>query len=106
MNIQPPPLSATSLAQQGINQGFDRLAEHSQSITHTLVENSVTDNPSSVVNKGVNYDALNQLAPETLENSMVNMQQTKVQIQSLAKVIEVENQIIDKSLGKIFDGWA
>lgn len=93
-------LSAASIAKQGINQGFDRLAQHSHDIATSLVDHQAKEtNPSPEIN----YEALNQYSKNSLETSIVNMQRTKVQIQSLAKVLEVENKLFEDSLGRIFD---
>lgn len=91
-------VSAGATAQQGINKGFDQLAHHSHNIASSIVEHKAEENGVEI-----DYEALNKLAPDSLEDSIVNMQRTKVQIQSLAKLLEVENQLFEDSLGRIFD---
>ncbi len=88
-----------AIAQQGIQQGFQQLSKQSSDIAQSIIP----PEPESSQPVGFNFDALNEFPSESLENSLVNMQRTKFQIQSLAKVIEVEKQLFDDSLGRIFD---
>lgn len=104
MELHNNALSAISITQQGISQGYERLAQHSLTITHSLINQAPAE---SLPPAKLNYEALNQVQqPGSLENGLLDMQRTETQILSLLKVIEVENQLFDNALGKIFDGWA
>ncbi|WEJ61537.1 hypothetical protein [Thiomicrorhabdus lithotrophica] len=101
MEIQTASFSASSIATNGINKGFNQLS----AISHDIA-NSLTDNNASTQKATVNYDALNEVPKKTLESNILNMVGTENQIKSLVKVLEVENKLFDDSLGKIFDSWA
>ncbi len=81
--------SASQIATQGIQTGFERLAENSQSI--------ITPTPLKAM-EGVS----SQTPSTSLETSLINNQQISTQIQSLAKVIKAEDSLI----GQLFDDWA
>lgn len=79
--------SVSQLATQGIQTGFQKLAENSQNITSSLTtEEKLTSQTSST----------------SLEASLLDNQQISTQIQSLAKVIKTE----DGLLGQLLDNWA
>ena len=79
--------SASQLAAQGIQNGFQKLADNTQNIITPLkTQGSVTPQASST----------------SLEASLIDNQQISTQIQSLAKVIKTEDSLI----GKLFDDWA
>ncbi len=102
MNISSLPLSASNIANQGVSDGLNQLRKHSHDIAYSIVKPVAKDNnPVSI-----DYDALNAYQPDSLENSLVNMGRTKLQIQSLAKILEVENKLFEDSIGKIFDAKA
>jgi len=79
--------SASQVAAQGIQTGFQKLAENSQNITSSL---KAEEKPTS------------QTSSTSLEASLLDNQQISTQIQSLAKVIKTE----DGLLGKLLDNWA
>ena len=79
--------SASQLATQGIQKGFQKLAENTQNITTPL---QTLDKVTS------------QKASTSLEASLIDNQQISTQIQSLAKVIKTEDGLI----GQLFDDWA
>jgi len=97
MEIQTASFSASSIATNVINKGFNQLG----AISHDIAS-SLTDTKQATVN----YDALHEAPTKTLENSMLSMIGTENQIKILVKVLEVENKLFDESLGKIFDSWA
>lgn len=79
--------SGTQSALQGIQTGFQKLAENSQNITSSLkAEEKLTSQTSST----------------SLEASLIDNQQISTQIQSLAKVIKTEDGLI----GQLLDNWA
>lgn len=85
MDISTNP--ASQLAVQGIQTGFQKLAENSHNISTSLMteENVILQSSST-----------------SLEASLLDNQQLSVQIQSLAKLIKTEEGL----LGKLFDNWA
>ncbi|WP_019556231.1 hypothetical protein [Thiomicrorhabdus arctica] len=85
MNI--PTNSASQLAIQGIQTGFQKLSENSQNIASSLkTEEKLTSQSTST----------------SLETSLIDNQQLSTQIQSLAKVIKTEDGLI----GQLLDNWA
>lgn len=103
MDITNTSFTASSIATNGIKQGFEQLAQTSQSINRSL-PNYQTDQLDN--GNVVNYEALNKASSESLESNILNLKTSENQIKSLAKVIDVENKLFDQSMGKIFDGWA
>lgn len=101
MDIQTTSFSASSIATNGLNKGFNQLG----AISHDIA-NSLTDKNAPTQKVTINYDVLNEMPKKTIESSMLNMIGTENQIKSLVKVLEVENQLFDDSLGKIFNNWA
>lgn len=85
MDISTNP--ASQLAVQGIQTGFQKLAENSHNISTSLMteENVILQSSST-----------------SLEASLLDNQQLSVQIQSLTKLIKTEEGL----LGKLFDNWA
>lgn len=85
MDISTNP--ASQLAAQGIQTGFQKLAENSHNISTSLMteENVILQSSST-----------------SLEASLLDNQQLSVQIQSLTKLIKTEEGL----LGKLFDNWA
>ena len=79
--------SASQLATQGIQSGFQKLAENTQNIVTPLK---------------TMHQVTSQTTSTSLEDSLVNNQQISTQIQSLAKVMKTEDGLI----GKLFDDWA
>jgi len=79
--------SASQLAVQGIQTGFQKLAENTQNITTSL-------------NTEKNFSS--QASSTSLEASLIDNQQISNQIQSLAKVIKTEDGLI----GQLLDNWA
>jgi hypothetical protein len=79
--------SASQLAVQGIQTGFQKLAENSQNITASLKAEDASSSETSSSN---------------LEANLIDNQQVSTQIQSLAKVIKTEDGLI----GQLIDNWA
>lgn len=79
--------STSQLATQGIQKGFQKLAENTQNMATPLQtqEKVASQKPST-----------------SLEASLIDNQQISTQIQSLAKVIKTEDGLI----GQLFDDWA
>ena len=101
--------NASMIASQGLNNGYNQLNKIAQSINHDLVEQNADINQLNQnlpVYSPVDHDALNSFQNPSLENNLVELSQTKVQMLSLMKVLEVEQENFDSSLGKIFDNWA
>ncbi|BCN93401.1 hypothetical protein THMIRHAM_11860 [Thiomicrorhabdus immobilis] len=103
MDITKTSFTASTIATNGIKQGFEQLAQTSQSINRSL-PNYQIEQPDNT--NAINYEALNMVASESLETNIIDLKTSENQIKSLAKVIEVENKLFDESMGKIFDGWA
>lgn len=78
--------SASQLATQGIQSGFQRLADNTQRIIQPIAD---LQSPS-------------QSSSTSLEASLIDNQQIATQIQGLAKVLKTE----DALLGKLFEDWA
>ncbi|MDX1351736.1 MAG: hypothetical protein R3254_01900 [Thiomicrorhabdus sp.] len=100
--------NASMIASNGLNHGAKQLNQISQSINQTLVaQNPVTQsvNQNLPPYKEVNYDNLNNLPQNSLEDNLLGLNQTKTQMLALMKVLEVEQENVDASLGKIFDNW-
>ena len=97
------------IANNGLSNGFNQLNQISQSINHSLLEQNTSStkaNQPLPPYSPANYDALNTPQNPSLENSLIGLTQTKTQMLSLIKVLEVEQENFDSSLGKIFDNWA
>ncbi len=78
--------SASQIATQGIQSGFQRLADNTQRIIQPV-------NPQQ---------SQAQTSSTSLEASLIDNQQIATQIQGLAKVLKTE----DALLGKLFEDWA
>lgn len=77
--------SAFQLAAQGIQSGFQRLADNTQRIIQPAAKESQSKASST-----------------SLEASLIDNQKIANQIQGLAKVLKTE----DVLLGKLFEDWA
>ena len=86
-------ISATNLAHQGIQAGFKQLADNTAQLNPNN-NNKPTPSPESLKEEG---------APvQNLEEMLLNNNKTQTQIESLAKVIKTEDELI----GKLFEDWA
>jgi len=106
MDILPLPISASSIAQNGIQKGFESLNQYSQQINSStaIAQTSQIKNGPTESNNNINYDLLNQLTDiPSLETNLIGIKSTELNIKSLVKVLEVENQLFDDTLGRIFD---
>ena len=99
-----PALNPTTIAQNGLNQGANRLGQISHeiasSIKHSQPTAAATETPA--INASL-LDEMNARPASSLEDNLVNLHLTKHQMLSLTKVLEVENQLFDDALGRIFD---
>lgn len=77
--------SAFQLAAQGIQSGFQRLADNTQRIIQPAAKESQS-----------------QASSTSLEASLIDNQKIANQIQGLAKVLKTEDVLI----GKLFEDWA
>ncbi|GAB6070256.1 hypothetical protein JCM30760_13530 [Thiomicrorhabdus hydrogeniphila] len=108
MQIQTsmPLANATQTASNALNMQFTHLNSISQSINHSLVsQNKTADYTApnySVLDSTLNKNSMSN----TVESNLLDLNTTKLQSLSLLKVMEVENNNINSSLGKIFDNWA
>lgn len=104
---------ANLTALNGLNNGSNQLNNIAQSINNQLIQqnpaNSVAGsnqaNPVLPPYSPPNYSNLNTTQPATIEENIIGMTQTKTQMLSLMKVLEVEKENFDSSIGKIFDNW-
>ena len=85
-------ISATNLAHQGIQSGFNRLADNTAHLNPN--NNSNTPLPENT--------KLTQSSAPSLETMLLDNNKTQTQIESLAKVIKTE----DKLIGQLFEDWA
>jgi len=106
MDILNTPISASSIAQNGIQKGFESLKQYSQQVNSSIVtpQPSQTKSTPAESNNNINYDLLNQLSSTpSLETSLIGIKSTELHIKGLVKVLEVENKLFDDTLGRIFD---
>lgn len=100
-------LNATHLALNGLNNGYERLAQNTKSINQSLInQNKVEQNQASngTLNPPTaNYSELNNPPQSSLADGLVGLVQNKTQMQSLLKIISIEKQLFDNDLGKVFD---
>lgn len=85
-------ISASNLAYQGIQAGFDRLSDN----TSRLNPNHSKPQPLP------DNTPLSQAAGPSLETMLLDNNRTATQIESLAKVMKTEDALI----GKLFEDWA
>lgn len=101
--LYTPPVSSTSsagqIAKQGLDAGFEKLTQQSSDIARSIIAPDIeANNPTTF-----DYSVLEQPTLSSLEDSLVNMHLNKTQMLSLIKVLEVENELFDDALGRIFD---
>lgn len=106
--VQNNHFMASNIASNGIKQGFNTLGDISQEINQTPPNYQYDKNNQSSpsVSGKVDYEALNKVSSNSLETNIIDLNTTENQVKSLAKVLEVENNLFDDSMGKIFDSWA
>ncbi|GKT12275.1 MAG: hypothetical protein ISEC1_P1252 [Thiomicrorhabdus sp.] len=85
-------ISATNIAYQGIQSGFNRLADNTAHLNPNATSN--TPLPENIL--------LTPSSPPSLESMLLNNNRTQTQIESLAKVIKTEDNLI----GQLFEDWA
>ena len=113
MQIQTsaPFSNATQTASNALNGQFTHLNSISQSINHSLVDQSQNSVDNQQNYTAPNYSALNSTLSSknelssSVESNLLDLNTTKSHALSLLKVMAVENNI-HSSLGKIFDNWA
>jgi len=101
LNYPNYPLSSSAgqIAEQGLDAGFKRLTQQSSDIAQSIITPDINENGPTTFD----YSALEQPTQSSLEDSLVNMHLNKTQMQSLIKVLEVEKQLFEDALGRIFD---
>ncbi|WP_029407580.1 hypothetical protein [Thiomicrorhabdus sp. Milos-T2] len=99
---------ASSIANNGIKEGFNKLGTISQELNRTLPNYQLDNDKQTALSASnkVDYEALNKASSNSLETNMIGIHTTENHIKSLVKVLEVENNLFDDSMGKIFDSWA
>ena len=97
-------LAASPIAMDGLQQGYKQLEKISQDINQSFVPEKNKNNIEPVNDfKADKFEELNKPSLKSLESSLIGSVQTETQMQALLKVLQVEKQLFDNSIGKIFD---
>lgn len=101
--IQITTFSANTLS--GLKSYSEQLNEISNDINNNLInpQHNIETSTKEPFNLETNLSVINKPTQRTLEQSLVDTVQTKTHIQALLKMLEIENELYDQSLGKIFN---
>ena len=94
-------LAASPIAMDGLQQGYKQLEKISQDINQSLVPEKNKEPMNDF--KSDKFEELNKPSLKSLESSLIGSVQNETQMQVLLKILQVEKQLFDNSIGKIFD---